>query len=258
MAPRKSRRTVLNHEFGSLPRTACSIAYWISPSWPRAHLLDRSHERATQHQGILVLRSEDLDKSRVRPEFTRAMIEDLHWLGIQWQEGPDCGGPFAPYCQSERTDHYRAAFQTLREAGLIYPCSCSRQDVLRSVSAPHQEEGEPIYPGTCRHRNYSPLQPMSNASVFSWRFRVPEGRVIEFTDRSFGRQCLIAGKDFGDFVVWRQDDVPSYQLAVTLDDAAMQITEIVRGADLLRSTARQLLLLKPSHFPPPLYFIIAH
>jgi glutamyl-tRNA synthetase len=201
-----------------------------------------------------VLRSEDLDGTRVRREFSNAIIEDLQWLGIRWQEGPDCGGPLAPYLQSERTDWYRQAFKTLREAGLIYSCSCSRQDVIRSASAPHGEDDEPIYPGTCRNRGNSSANRANKARVLSWRFRVPDGRAIEFIDGHFGRQRLIAGKDFGDFVIWRQDNVPAYQLAVVVDDAAMQITEVVRGADLLRSTARQLLLYEALALSAPSFY----
>lgn len=209
--------------------------------------------RATAASGALVMRNEDLDPSRARSEFTAAMLEDLHWLGLRWEEGPDCGGPFGPYSQSLRMDFYRAAFAQLQRSGCVYPCNCSRQDVLRALQAPHASEDEPVYPGTCRH---NPLpRPLDNGkSRINWRFRVPEGRSICFTDGRLGHQTSIAGVDFGDFVVWRHDDSPSYQLAVVVDDAAMQISEVVRGADLLRSTARQWLLYEALGFVPPAFY----
>ena len=181
------------------------------------------------------------------------MYEDLKWFGFEWVEGPDCGGPFAPYSQSERLSLYRSAFEQLKASGAIYPCSCSRQDVLRALSAPHAGEDEPIYPGTCRPRkpSASNLQPSIGAN---WRFLVPDGETISFTDAKLGPQQFVAGKDFGDFVVWRHDDIPSYQLAVVVDDAAMKITEVVRGEDLLKSTARQILLYRALNLASPEFY----
>lgn len=197
-----------------------------------------------------MLRNEDLDPARSKPEFVRAMIEDLRWFGFEWEEGPDIGGPFAPYNQSERIRHYRAALDRLRAGGFIYPCTCSRKDIQQAAQAPHAADDEAIYPGTCR----GILKSKISNSKFSWRFRVPDGETISFADENFGSQSLVAGRDFGDFVVWRHDDVPSYQLAVVVDDAAMQITEAVRGADLLVSTARQLLLYRALKLNPPQFF----
>jgi glutamyl/glutaminyl-tRNA synthetase len=207
-----------------------------------------AQQRAREQSGTLVLRVEDLDASRVRSEFFVAMFEDLRWFGFDWQEGPDCGGPFAPYVQSECIEFYRTAFQRLRESGAIYPCRCSRQDVLRALSAPHVGEEEPIYPGTCRHR------PPQDLTRVNWRFCVPDGEAIEFTDGHFGPQGFVAGEDFGDFVVWRVDDVPAYQLAVVTDDTRMEITEVVRGADLLLSTARQSLLYRALGWSLPSFY----
>jgi glutamyl-tRNA synthetase len=198
------------------------------------------------------LRNEDLDRARCREEFVAAMLEDLRWLGIHWQEGPDCGGPFAPYNQSQRDDFYRRAFEQLRAAGLVYPCTCSRQDVLRALQAPHEADDEPIYPGTCRNTGSSKIQ--NPKSKINWRFRVFDGEAISFTDGHFGPQQFVAGRDLGDFVVWRHDDTPSYQLAVVVDDAAMQMTEVVRGADLLKSTARQLLLYRALRLQAPDFY----
>ena len=209
-----------------------------------------AHQRAREHKGVLVLRNEDLDPARSKTEFVRAMMEDLKWFGFAWQEGPDIGGSFAPYDQSERFHLYRTALEQLRVGGFIYPCTCSRKDIQQAAQAPHAGDDEMIYPGTCRSNRQSEL----GHQKFSWRFRVPDGETVSFHDENFGRQSFIAGKDFGDFVVWRHDDVPSYQLAVVVDDAAMQITEVVRGADLLVSTARQLLLYRALELTPPKFF----
>jgi glutamyl-tRNA synthetase len=209
-----------------------------------------AQQRAREHGGVLILRNEDLDPARSQPEFVRAMLEDLQWFGSAWQEGPDIGGPFAPYNQSERVPHYRAALDRLRAGGFIYPCTCSRKDIQQAAQAPHAGDDEAIYPGTCRGHPKSEIP----KAKFSWRFRVPDGEAISFTDENFGSQSFVAGRDFGDFVVWRHDDVPSYQLAVVVDDAGMQITEVVRGADLLVSTARQLLLYHALKLTAPGFF----
>lgn len=179
------------------------------------------------------------------------MLEDLRWLGIEWQEGPDCGGPFGPYAQSERYGYYLAAWKALLDSGVIYPCTCSRKDLAQAASAPNDVDDEPIYPGTCRQR-VSTLA--TGPAGINWRFRVPDDEPIEFEDLRLGPQRFIAGKDFGDFLVWRRDDVPSYQLAVVVDDAAMQVTEVVRGADLLKSTARQNLLCGALHYQAPAHY----
>ena len=201
-------------------------------------------QRAIENQGTLILRNEDLDPQRSRPEFARAMTADLIWLGIRWSEGPDCGGAYGPYSQSERRAHYLEAWRRLRDGGFLYPCTCSRKDMAQAVSAPNEADAddEPVYPGTCRDR--TDAAQFTEPAGANWRFRVPEGEEVEFADLNLGRQRFVAGIDFGDFLVWRRDDVPAYQLAVVVDDAAMRITEVVRGADLLKSTARQLLLMR--------------
>jgi len=209
-------------------------------------------QRAIENQGALILRNEDLDRQRSRAEFARAMIEDLRWLGIRWSEGPDCGGAYGPYAQSERRAHYLEAWRRLREGGFLYPCNCSRKDLAQSASAPNDTDDEPVYPGTCRERKDG-AEFMEPAGV-NWRFRVPDGEEIEFADLNLRRQRYVVGGDFGDFLVWRRDDVPAYQLAVVVDDAAMMITEVVRGADLLKSTARQLLLMRALGYAAPDYF----
>ncbi|HKF23874.1 MAG TPA: glutamate--tRNA ligase family protein [Candidatus Angelobacter sp.] len=214
-----------------------------------------AHQRARSACGKLVFRNEDLDFQRAKPQFERAMFEDLRWLGLDWDEGPDMGGPCGPYVQSERRDFYLHAWQTLRDRGFIYPCSCSRKDLERALAAPHedQEDDEIPYPGTCRHKLNVAKDWESPAGV-SWRLKVPDGETVSFSDLHCGEQRHVAGKDFSDFLVWRRDDIPAYQLAVVVDDDAMRISEAVRGADLLKSTARQLLLFRALGARPPQYF----
>ena len=212
-----------------------------------------ARQRAIASAGTLVLRNEDIDQARCKQEFVQAMFDDLRWFGLDWEEGPDVGGPFAPYTQSQRTELYRHALEKLRATGFVYPCSCSRRDIQLAARAPHAEDDEPVYPGTCRPKD--PSNPSSNLSGrHHWRFRVPDGESISFVDGRLGPQQFVAGRDFGDFVVWRNDDVPSYQLAVVVDDAAMQITEVVRGEDLLLSTARQLLLYRALGLTAPAFY----
>lgn len=213
-----------------------------------------AQERARRNGGVLVLRNEDNDSQRFKLEFVPAMFEDLKWFGFDWQEGPDVGGPFGPYQQSERLSFYRAALEKLRASGWLYPCTCSRKDIQAAARAPHAaDDDEPIYPGTCRDKTHSTSAPQP-ATRFNWRFRIPDDETISFEDGHFGLQQFVAGKDFGDFVVWRHDDAPAYQLACVVDDAAMKITEVVRGADLLKSTARQLLLYRALQVAPPQFY----
>ena len=207
-------------------------------------------DRAAAAGGTLILRNDDLDRDRVRPQFVAGFFEDLSWLGLRWTEGPDVGGPLGPYSQSERLPLYRVALERLRDCGRVYPCRCSRRDILSAIAAPHAGDEEPLYPGTCRNAAIV----VRNAERVAWRFRVNDGEAVTFEDGQFGPQCFVAGRDFGDFVVWRQDDLPAYQLSCVVDDAAMQITEVVRGADLLASTARQLLLYRALGLSEPAFF----
>jgi glutamyl-tRNA synthetase len=229
---------------------------------------------AREAGGTLAMRMEDLDPDRSRTTYADAAIEDLRWLGIRWQEGPDKGGPFAPYVQSKRRALYLAAWRRLLRRGCLFPCRCSRKDLETALGAPHERvqtgrlagkfdtlDDEPLYPGTCRHRTgHAPQLPGPTASDVetpdgnNWRFRVPDGQAIEFVDGNLGPQRFVAGEDFGDFVVWRRDGAPSYQLACVVDDAAMRITEVVRGADLLKSTARQILLNHALGFENPAWY----
>lgn len=194
-----------------------------------------AQKRAHENSGELLLRVEDLDRTRCKTEYIDAMLEDLRWAGLDWDG--------TPVFQSQRD--YSAALDQLRADGTIYPCTCSRKDVLASANAPHEEE--PIYPGTCREKIFSGVP-------CNWRFRVPDGEELRFHDNRLGEQSAVAGRDFGDFLVWRKDGVPAYELAVVVDDAAMQITEVVRGEDLVRSTFRQLLIYRALGFTPPEFY----
>jgi glutamyl/glutaminyl-tRNA synthetase len=203
-------------------------------------------ERARAANGKLWLRDEDLDPQRSREEFAAAMREDLRWLGISWD---------AEARQSERLSLYRDAVEQLLADGHIYPCKCSRRDLERATQAPHEDDDEPVYRGTCRPaaKLGEELAPNTN-----YRFRVPDNETVRFTDLGAGSQSFRAGcddhADFGDFLVWRKDGLPSYQLACVVDDSAMGITEVVRGRDLLKSTARQMLLQRALGLPTPAYF----
>lgn len=210
-------------------------------------------ERCRQASGTLILRIEDLDTQRCKPHFAAAAMEDLRALGIRWQEGPDLGGPCAPYTQSENFAYFLSIWERLKNSGAIYPCRRSRKDVAAAVSAPHaeDEDAEPIFPPAWRPETPDYGKDFAEPGDFNWRFRVPDGESIEFVDALQGPQKFVAGSDFGDFVVWRRDGVPAYELAVVADDIRMGITEVVRGADLLKSTARQILLYRALGATPP-------
>ena len=206
----------------------------------------------------LVMRIEDLDRDRCRPEFTAAALDDLRWLGLEWTEGPDVGGPHAPYEQSRRGGWFLDIWRRLEAAGVIYPSPHSRRDVEEAALAPHgtppdsaATQTDPIFPPGLRPATWGRA---SSPGGVAWRFRVPDGRVIEFHDGRLGRVTRTAGSDFGDFVVWRRDDLAAYELAVVADDHAMEIEEVVRGEDLLTSTARQLLLYEALGWQPPRWF----
>ena len=203
--------------------------------------------------GEFVLRMEDLDPARSRAELAAQILEDLAWLGLDWDEGPDLGGPYPPYTQSERGGSYDAAFARLRDAGALYPCFCSRKDIAAAASAPQAPGDELRYPGTCRAIGPEESRRRVEAGErHAWRFRVPQGASPDFDDLSHGSY----GRDrdpSGDFVVRRSDGVTAYQLAVVLDDDAMQIDEVVRGDDLLHSTPRQILLCQALDLRVPAY-----
>jgi glutamyl-tRNA synthetase len=197
-----------------------------------------------------VLRVEDLDRSRMRPGATARMLSDLRWLGLDWDEGPDVGGAYGPYTQSARQAIYDAALARLRDRGLLYLCYCTRAELARIASAPHGDEG-PLYPGTCRHLSRRERHAREAAGRLpAWRFRAPEAP-ISFVDRIVGSVTESVAASAGDFVARRSDGIIAYQLAVVVDDALMGITQVVRGADLLASTARQLALYAALGYTPP-------
>lgn len=205
-------------------------------------------ERARRAGGTLLLRNDDLDALRFRLDFVEAMLEDLRWLGFTWEE--------PVIAQSARLPRYRAALEKLHAAGLIFPCTRTRRDVLDAIGAPHEggADDEPVYPPQFRPPAGASLPPLGETVNVNWRFRVPDSEEIAFADGRYGPQRAIAGRDFGDFLVWRKDNVPSYQLACAVDDAELGITEVVRGADLIKSTFRQLLIIRALGHAAPAYY----
>jgi glutamyl-tRNA synthetase len=203
--------------------------------------------------GAYVMRMEDLDTPRVVSGSAEGILRDLAWLGLDWDEGPDVGGPHAPYAQSQRRRHYDEAFERLRGAGRVYPCFCTRKDIQSAASAPQAPGDEVFYPGTCRTlRENEVAERLAARRAHAWRFRVEPGGVADLTDVVCGRFSPDAGS-IGDFVVRRADDVAAYQLAVVVDDVAMKIDEVVRGGDLLASTVRQNMLYRALGATPPAY-----
>jgi len=220
-----------------------------------ARTFHRAWRRARDAGGELVLRIEDLDTARSKPEFVTACLEDFVWMGIDWD------GEIL--YQSQRRSFYLEAWRRLLADGHLYPCTRSRRDVREAAGAPNEGSSGPVFPIEWRpspadqaatvRRLFAADTPPEPAATdpANWRFRVPEGRAIAFDDAVAGPQRFIAGEDFGDFLVWRRDDLPAYELAVVVDDAAQGITEVVRGADLLVSTSRQLLIYEALGHPPP-------
>ncbi len=206
-----------------------------------------AHDRARAANGQLLLRIDDLDPQRSKEQFVAAARADLRWLGLSWTS--ECR-------QSERLPLYRAALDQLLTRGLAYPCTCTRRDLQQAIAAPHEDtDDEPVYNGRCRPRISTTKHRWNRTN---YRFRVPDGATITFVDGNCGPQSFTPGcgvkADFGDFLLWRKDGLPSYQLACAVDDAGLRITEIVRGRDLLKSTARQVLLQQALGLPTPLYF----
>ncbi len=200
--------------------------------------------------GRVIMRVEDIDLPRCSRELRNQALSDLAWLGLDWDEGPHAGDAIGPYDQSTRFELYRRALDQLIVAGRAYPCVCSRKDIEEATRAPHGDEGA-IYPGTCRGR----FATFAEAATFAgsppaMRFAFDDAP-ISFTDEIAGA-VTVQPRELGDFVLWRKDGLPSYQLAVTCDDAAMGITQVLRGRDLIQSTARQLALYKALGLQPPL------
>lgn len=198
----------------------------------------------------LILRIEDVDSPRVKPWAIDQAIEDLRWLGIDWDEGPDVGGPSGPYIQTQRQALYRSALHRLIDDNRVYPCVCTRKDIESAGSAPHFDHEPAVYPRTCF--SWQAGDPIPPDGTFCWRFRAGH-EPVAFHDRVLGTRSCVPADSLGDFPVTQKSGEPSYQLAVVVDDAAMGITQVVRGDDLEASTYRQLELFRALELPPPEY-----
>lgn len=201
-----------------------------------------------QQKGTLILRIEDIDEQRSKPEYTQALLEDLAWLGLDWDEGPGKGGTYGPYIQQERYSLYEKALQELQAKHLLYPCYCSRAR-LQAIGAPHEGEHR-LYDGHCYGMPEEQRRQMDRKP--SWRVHVPHVSV-SFTDGSYGPFSDYLPRVCGDFVVRRADGLYAYQLAVAVDDGSMGITHVLRGRDLLSSTAQQIWLMEVLGYTPPSY-----
>ena len=220
-----------------LGNLACSLLAWLS---------------AKRQGGRIVLRIEDLDAERCPRRYADQLEEDLAWLGLVWDEGGSSGGPNGPYYQSERSAIYEEYYQKLVRKGLVYPCFCSRSQ-LHAASAPHRSDGQVVYAGTCRSLTPAEITERAKTRAPAWRVRVPD-EVIAFEDGHMGPCAENLARDCGDFYLRRADGVFAYQLAVVVDDALMGVTQVVRGADLLSSTPRQLWLYRELGLPAPEFY----
>lgn len=226
-APTPSGRMHLGNLF-------CSLLAWLS---------------ARSQGGRVVLRVEDLDRERTRMEYAEQAEQDLLFLGLSWDEGGSLGGPNGPYYQGERASYYEKLMERLEGAGLTYPCFCSRAE-LHAASAPHASDGDYLYSGKCRELSPEQAAQLSKKRPPALRLRVPD-ETVGFTDGHYGQWSQNLYRECGDFILRRSDGVFAYQLAVVADDAAMGVTEVVRGRDLLSSTPRQLYLYRLLEFAPP-------
>lgn len=208
---------------------------------------------AAQADGQFVLRIEDTDAGRSRREFETGLLADLAWLGLDWQEGPDVGGPRAPYRQSERGDIYRASLDKLVAAGLVYPCFCTPVELALARKVQLAAGKPPRYAGTCAHLSPDEVNARQAKGLRpALRFRVPDAGVTVFDDLVRGHQEF-AHKNVGDFIIQRADGSPAFFFSNAVDDALMGITHVLRGEDHLANTPRQILLLKALNMPVPRY-----
>ncbi len=220
-----------------LGNLACSMLAWLS-----------AHSKG----GTVILRTEDLDVSRCSQTDAEFAAADLAFLGLTYTEGGQLGGAHAPYTQSLCSDIYTESYEKLAELGLLYPCFCSRRE-LHNLNAPHAADGTFVYGGACRGLTAAEIAEKSRDKSPAMRLKVPD-ETITFTDGNLGEYQENLARDCGDFVVRRGDGIHPYQLAVVVDDARMGITEVVRGADLLPSTARQIYLYQLLHLPVPQFY----
>lgn len=199
---------------------------------------------ARSRGGRVRLRIEDIDSPRIKPGAAEQAMDDLRWLGLDWDG--------EPVVQTPRLPLYEAALEMLKRQEAVYPCTCTRSDIAAAASAPHADHEGPTYPGTCSHRRAADaVQLAAEGQAFAWRFRVTHSPA--FTDGVAGEQQIDLRQLGGDFVVWKSAGTPAYQLAVVVDDAEMDITEVIRGDDLIPSTPRQLLLYTALGLTPPAF-----
>ena len=218
-----------------LGNVLCCLLAWLS---------------ARSQGGKVILRVEDLDPERSGPAFERQIEDDLRWLGLDWDEG-GLEAENGSYCQSNRAGVYEAYFARLKSRGLVYPCFCSRAE-LHAADAPHLSDGRYLYPGTCRGLTPEETAARMKKRRPAWRVKAPD-ETIAFTDLHYGPYTENLAAECGDFVIRRADGVFAYQLATAVDDALMGVTEVVRGRDLIGSTARQIWLQKELGLPSPVY-----
>ncbi len=204
---------------------------------------------AKSQGGEWLLRIEDLDRQRCKPEYALQIEDDLRWMGLVWDEGGSTGGPNGPYCQSQRNAIYQNELEKLRAKGLLYPCFCTRADIMAS-SAPHQADGQVVYSGRCRNLAESQRVELEKVRKPATRLMVDDAEIC-FTDIHYGRQSYNLAHECGDFIVQRADGNFAYQLAVVVDDALMGVTEVVRGCDLLPSTPQQIYLYRLLGYKTP-------
>lgn len=219
-----------------LGNVLCSLLAWLA---------------ARASGGTMVLRIEDLDAQRCPQPYAEQLEDDLRWLGLDWEEGGLSGGEHAPYRQSLRSGIYESYYEKLQAMGLVYPCFCSRVE-LHAASAPHAQDGTFVYSGRCRQLSGREIREKSRLRAPAMRLRVPDEEIC-FTDLRCGEYRENLLRDCGDFVVRRYDGVFAYQLAVVIDDALMGVTQVVRGSDLLPSSARQTYLYRLFGWEPPVF-----
>ncbi|MCS6976150.1 MAG: tRNA glutamyl-Q(34) synthetase GluQRS [Gemmatales bacterium] len=235
-------------EAGTVERCRSSVVGRLAPSPTGAQHVGNARTyliawlSARSRSGRVVLRIEDIDSPRVKPGAAEQALEDLRWLGLDWDDGP--------ILQTPRLPLYQAALDKLKAAERVYPCTCTRADIERAASAPHLDHEGPPYPGTCAHRRAADAAVLERTGQrFAWRFRSEPGP-FRFEDAFLGA-VTVPAELCGDFVVWKSAGTPAYQLAVVVDDAAMGVTEVIRGDDLVPSTPRQLQLYRALALTPP-------
>jgi glutamyl-tRNA synthetase len=197
---------------------------------------------ARSRGGRIALRVEDIDSPRIKRGAAEQALDDLHWLGLDWDG--------EPLVQTDRLPLYEDALDRLRRRELVYPCTCTRGDIERAASAPHADHEGPAYPGTCAARRAADAEGLGD-QPYAWRFRVEQSPA--FVDLYRGPTHIDLQQAGGDFVVWKSAGTPAYQLAVVVDDSAQGVTEVVRGNDLIPSTPRQLLLYEALGLVPPAF-----